>query len=179
MRSATCRSMRAARRLVALFEKYRPTSSSPTTTRVGTTIPITYRPTASRSPPSSRAAFRPSSTSPHFDAAPSRQLRDELAKLGVEFPAPDLDAETLALMDAVERRITTTVDTTAFVEQKRRALAAHASQTRGVVVRPHPELRCSPTRSALEFFIRARDTTGAPVPEDDLLAGIRDAKGRD
>jgi LmbE family N-acetylglucosaminyl deacetylase len=88
-------------------------------------------------------------------------LRDKLAELGVEFPAPELDADTLALMDAVERRITTTVDTAAFAEQKRLALAAHAIPNEVFV-----------DAFGTESFIRVRDTTGASVPEDDLLAGI-------
>ena len=72
----------------------------------------------------------------------------------------------------VEQRITTTVDTTAFVEQKQRALAAHASQVEESWFSRIPS-EVFVDAFGTESFIRVRDTTGASVPEDDLLAGIR------
>ena len=99
-------------------------------------------------------------------------LRAKLLELGIEFPAPELDDDARALMDAVERRITTTVDSSAFVEQKLRALAAHASQMEESWFSriPHEVLA---DIFGVEAFIRAHDRTGAPVPEDDLFAGLR------
>jgi LmbE family N-acetylglucosaminyl deacetylase len=159
-------------RLVALFEKYRPA------------VVITYDDQGGYNHPDhlqahhvTVAAFEQSGIAAKLYLSAFRRrtfekLRDELAKLGVEFPAPELDEETLALMDAVERRITTTVDTTAFVDQKQRALAAHASQLEESWFSRIPS-DVFADAFGTESFIRARDTTGATLPEDDLLAGIR------
>jgi LmbE family N-acetylglucosaminyl deacetylase len=99
------------------------------------------------------------------------RLQTRLAELGIEFDAPELDAETLVLMDAVERRITTTVDTTAFGEQKRLALAAHASQLQESWFSQIPA-EVFVDAFGTESFIRVHDTTGAPVPEHDLFVGL-------
>jgi LmbE family N-acetylglucosaminyl deacetylase len=99
------------------------------------------------------------------------RLRAKLAEQGVEFPAPEIDDERRARMDAVEARITTTVDAKAFVVRKRDALAAHASQIEeSWLSRIPPEVYVEVFGE--ESFIRARDTTDAPLPEDDLFAGI-------
>jgi LmbE family N-acetylglucosaminyl deacetylase len=107
-----------------------------------------------------------------FRRATFEGLRARLAELGIEFDAPELDAETLELMDAVERRITTVVDTTAFAEQKRLALAEHASQLQESWFSQIPA-EVFVGAFGTEHFIRVHDTTGAPVPEDDLFAGLR------
>ena len=56
-----------------------------------------------------------------------RARRGEAIAAGVEFP-PDLDDPDAFTMGVPEERITTTVDVSAFVDRKRDALAAHASQ---------------------------------------------------
>jgi LmbE family N-acetylglucosaminyl deacetylase len=159
-------------RLLTLFEKYRPA------------VVITYDDQGGYNHPDHLQAHRVTVAAVERSDIPAKlylsafrrrtfeKLRDKLAELGVEFPAPELDAETLALMDAVERRITTTVDTAAFVEQKQRALAAHASQVEESWFSRIPS-EVFVDAFGTESFIRVRDTTGAPVPEDDLLAGIR------
>jgi LmbE family N-acetylglucosaminyl deacetylase len=86
-----------------------------------------------------------------------------------EFPQPD--PEQLRMLDAVEARITTSVDVGAFVERKRTALATHASQIDESFWSRVP----SDAFGALfgeESFIRAHDTTDAPLPEADLFAGL-------
>jgi LmbE family N-acetylglucosaminyl deacetylase len=75
-------------------------------------------------------------------------------------------------MDAQEARITTTVDTTEVATRKRAALAAHASQLdQSWWVRFSDEDFAEVFGT--ETFIRAEDRTGAPLPEEDLFAGIR------
>jgi LmbE family N-acetylglucosaminyl deacetylase len=75
-------------------------------------------------------------------------------------------------MEAAEARITTSVDVSAFVDQKRDALATHASQ---IAESWFGKLPADAYRTMFgnETFIRAHDTTGAAVPEVDLFAGIR------
>jgi LmbE family N-acetylglucosaminyl deacetylase len=101
------------------------------------------------------------------------ELWDALRERGVEVPDfRNIDEEMLRQMEETERRISTTVDIRDVLDRKRAALLSHASQIReswfnqippDLAVRVFGE----------ETFIRARDTTGAPVPEDDLFAGIR------
>jgi LmbE family N-acetylglucosaminyl deacetylase len=75
-------------------------------------------------------------------------------------------------MEEAERRITTTVEVTGVIGQKRAALAAHASQiTESWFMRVPAELFLEVFGH--ESFIRAVDATGAPTPEEDLFAGIR------
>lgn len=67
--------------------------------------------------------------------------------------------------------ITTTIDTSSALERKRAALEAHASQLADTVwvkvgAMDFAEL------FAQESFVRARDTSGAPLPETDLFAGL-------
>jgi LmbE family N-acetylglucosaminyl deacetylase len=68
--------------------------------------------------------------------------------------------------------ITTWVDTTAFGGQKFDALAAHESQGENIFF-----LRMGRERftdlMGIETFVRVQDTTNAPVPENDLFAGLR------
>jgi LmbE family N-acetylglucosaminyl deacetylase len=87
-----------------------------------------------------------------------------------QFPQPD--PKQLRMMDAVEARITTTIDVSPFTERKRIALACHASQIEESLWARVPT---DAFRSLFgeEAFIRAHDTTGAPPPEVDLFVGLR------
>ena len=87
-----------------------------------------------------------------------------------EFPQPD--PEQLRMMDAVEARITTSIDIVPFVERKRNALAIHASQIEESLWSRLPT-EAFGTLFGEETFIRAHDTTGAPLPESDLFVGVR------
>ena len=106
------------------------------------------------------------------------KMREALLARGIDIPTPlqNMDDEQRKVweerMAAVEELITTTVDTLPFAEQKRAALAAHASQL------DESWWVKMPTDSfgdvfAEESFIRAFDRTGAPIPETDLFAGLR------
>jgi LmbE family N-acetylglucosaminyl deacetylase len=112
------------------------------------------------------------------------KIRELLAAQGVEWPAPPapatppppvdpkVEAERAAELERREARITTAIDVVEFADRKRAALAAHASQ-----LQESWWLRMPPEAMAIMFgnetFIRAHDTTGAPVPETDLFAGLR------
>jgi N-acetyl-1-D-myo-inositol-2-amino-2-deoxy-alpha-D-glucopyranoside deacetylase len=67
--------------------------------------------------------------------------------------------------------ITTVVDTTAALGRKRAALEAHASQLADTfwVMLSDPDFA---EMFGEELFVRAQDSTGAPVPETDLFAGL-------
>ena len=161
----------SAGRLVALFEKYQPD------------VVITYDDQGGYDHPDHIQAHRITVAAIEQSATPAKlyftawrrgtfeRLRAKLLELGIDFPAPEVDDETIKRMDAVEQRITTTVDIQGFVEAKRRALAAHASQIDESWL-SHIPPEAFVDAFASESFIRARDTTGAPVPEDDLFAGF-------
>src|SRR5205814_1313731 len=74
---------------------------------------------------------------------------------------PQPDPEQLRMLDAVEARITTTIDVGLFVERKRLALATHASQMEESFWARVPA-EVFGTLFGEESFIRAHDTTGAP-----------------
>jgi LmbE family N-acetylglucosaminyl deacetylase len=101
------------------------------------------------------------------------ELWDALRERGVEVPDfRNIDEEMLRQMEETERRITTPVDIRDVLDRKRAALLSHASQIReSWFNKIPPDLAVRVFGE--ETFIRASDTTGAPVPEDDLFAGIR------
>ena len=101
-----------------------------------------------------------------------QKMRERLEALGMEFPVPQISEERLKAMAELEARITTTVDVRPHIDRKRAALAAHASQLDESWWSKIPDDVWSDMFGA-ESFIRARDTTGAEVPEDDLFAGVR------
>jgi LmbE family N-acetylglucosaminyl deacetylase len=71
-----------------------------------------------------------------------------------------------------EARITTTVDIQDVLSLKRDALLAHASQIADSWFSKIPP-DIGEAAFGHENFIRVTDKTGAPVPEDDLFAGVR------
>jgi LmbE family N-acetylglucosaminyl deacetylase len=100
------------------------------------------------------------------------KLREALREAGVEMPDMTLTDEQQAQVAATEAAITTTVDIRPVLSRKRDALMAHASQIQeSWFAKLPPEL--AEEVFGLESFIRTRDTTGAPVPETDLFAGLR------
>jgi LmbE family N-acetylglucosaminyl deacetylase len=102
-----------------------------------------------------------------------RELFDALKESGVEVPdARDFSPEMIQQMEDAERRITTTVDIRPVLARKQAALMAHASQiSESWFSKIPPEI--GERVFGEESFIRAQDSTGAPVPEDDLFAGLR------
>ncbi len=72
----------------------------------------------------------------------------------------------------IDHLITTVIDTSATVARKQRAMHAHVSQLRGSHWLQLDEESLRDLFST-ETYIRARDKTGAPVPENDIFAGLR------
>ncbi len=68
--------------------------------------------------------------------------------------------------------ITTTIDCSSVAARKYASLAAHASQSENIVFLQMGEELFASLMSS-ESFVRVTDSTGAPVPEADLFAGLR------
>jgi LmbE family N-acetylglucosaminyl deacetylase len=68
--------------------------------------------------------------------------------------------------------ITTHIDASRYCVQKRTALAAHASQLEDSFFVRFPD-EAFARAFGVESFIRGHDSTGAPLPEDDLFSGLR------
>jgi len=103
-----------------------------------------------------------------------RKIWEALRELGAEVPDWDEpDPEVMRRGLESEQRITTIVDIRAMLPRKREALFAHGSQIGGEswFSKIPPEI--AEATFGRESFIRASDTTGAPLPEDDLFAGLR------
>ena len=122
----------------------------------------------------------------YFTAVPKSWFADlgkRLTELGIEFPIPEVNPEDAALpaenqasgpeeWGTPDEEVTTVVDVASAVDEKYDSLIAHSSQSDNIFF-----LRMG--REAFgevmtrEAFIRVIDKTSAPVPEDDLLAGLR------
>jgi LmbE family N-acetylglucosaminyl deacetylase len=109
------------------------------------------------------------------------RMRAIAEKHGVEMPAlpqpttaPAADGQPAPPrpFGVDESMITTYIDGSAYAAQKRAALAAHASQLDGSFFLRFPEPAFVEAFGS-ESFIRERDRTEAPLPEDDLFAGLR------
>jgi len=102
-----------------------------------------------------------------------RKIWDALRELGEDVPdMSDISPEMQRQMEEREARITTTIDIQPVLERKRDALLAHSSQISESWFSKIPP-QIAEQAFGRESFIRASDTTGAPVPEDDLFAGLR------
>ncbi|MHB1594229.1 MAG: PIG-L family deacetylase [Streptosporangiaceae bacterium] len=101
-----------------------------------------------------------------------QRIGEALRAAGEEIGDWDLTEEEERQSRASELRITTTVDIGAVLERKRAALLTHGSQiSESWFSKIPPEVAASVF--GVEHFIRARDSTGASVPETDLFAGLR------
>jgi LmbE family N-acetylglucosaminyl deacetylase len=92
-----------------------------------------------------------------------------LAEAGIESP---IDVDANPDFGTPDELITTTVDCSAVAGRKFASLAAHASQSDNIFFLQMGEELFSSVMG-VESFVRAFDTTHAPVPEDDLFAGLR------
>jgi LmbE family N-acetylglucosaminyl deacetylase len=102
-----------------------------------------------------------------------RKVWDALRELGAEVPDFDnMPAEAIQRGLTSEQRITTTVDIRPVLNLKRDALYAHNSQIQDSWFSKLPQEVAEATFGR-EHFIRISDRTGAPLPEDDLFAGLR------
>ena len=103
-----------------------------------------------------------------------QKVFEALREAGEEVPDwnEDRDPEAERMAAESEARITTTVDIRPVLGRKRDALFAHSSQIQDSFFSKLPE-SVAEIAFGQETFIRAEDSTGAPVPEDDLFAGLR------
>jgi LmbE family N-acetylglucosaminyl deacetylase len=102
-----------------------------------------------------------------------RKVWDALREAGEEVPDwEDADPEIVSRGAESEARITSTIDIQQMLTRKRDALFAHSSQIEDSWFSKLPE-DIAAMAFGHESFIRVADTTGAPVPEDDLFAGLR------
>jgi LmbE family N-acetylglucosaminyl deacetylase len=98
-----------------------------------------------------------------------RGFGEMLAEAGVDSP---IDVDANPDFGTPDELITTTVDCSAVVGRKFASLAAHGSQSDNIFFLQMGEDKFSAVMGN-ESFVRALDTTHAPVPEVDLFAGIR------
>jgi LmbE family N-acetylglucosaminyl deacetylase len=105
------------------------------------------------------------------------KIREALREAGVEEPEwREPDPDLMRRSRESEERITTTVDIRPMLKRKNEALFAHGSQvSESWFSKIPPEI--AEMAFGFENFIRASDTTGAPLPEDDLFAGLRPVPG--
>ena len=102
-----------------------------------------------------------------------RKVWEALRELGADVPDQrEFTDEQRMQMEESERRITTTIDIRPVLERKREALFAHASQIQDSWFSKLPP-EIATAAFGRESFIRATDTSGAALPEDDLFAGLR------
>jgi LmbE family N-acetylglucosaminyl deacetylase len=102
-----------------------------------------------------------------------RKIWEALREQGIEMPGDrEITPEMEQKMAEDEARITTSVDIQPVMPRKRDALLAHASQLQDSWLSKIPP-EVAQMAFGREHFIRASDTTGAPLPEDDLFAGLR------
>jgi LmbE family N-acetylglucosaminyl deacetylase len=112
----------------------------------------------------------------YWTTAPTSWMEDLgqiMREFGEEWDEPDPTSDDpTPRIGLPDEEITTWVDSSEFGGQKFDALAAHASQGDSIFF-----LRLGKERFAklmgMETFVRVRDTTGAPLPENDLFAGLR------
>jgi LmbE family N-acetylglucosaminyl deacetylase len=102
-----------------------------------------------------------------------RKVWEALRELGAEVPDErEFTDEQRKQAEESERRITTNVDIHSVLDRKREALFAHASQIQDSWFSKLPP-EIATAAFGQESFVRVTDTTGAPIPEDDLFAGLR------
>lgn len=102
-----------------------------------------------------------------------RKVWEALREQGAEVPDPrEFTPEQLRQAAEEEARITTTIDIRSVLPRKQDALMAHASQIQDSWFSKLPP-EIAESAFGEESFVRVSDTTGAPVPETDLFAGLR------
>jgi LmbE family N-acetylglucosaminyl deacetylase len=162
-----------AARISGLIEKYRPQ------------VLITYddqgpyqHPDHVHASRSAQAAFANSGIPAKLYLSAMRRsdwakIWEALRELGAEVPDfENMDPEARRLAAESEERITTNNDIRPVLSRKREALFAHGSQISESWFSKIPQ-DIGEAVFGRESFIRVKDSTGAPLPEDDLFAGLR------
>jgi LmbE family N-acetylglucosaminyl deacetylase len=172
----------AASRLAAMIERYRPH------------VVVTYNENGFYGHPDHIQAHRITMAAIeqtgipaklYFTAVPKSWFADlgrRLQELGVEFPTVQTaeDAAVPAEEGASgpeewgtpDEEITTVVDVSGAVDKKFDSLIAHASQSDNIFFLQMGREAFGEIMTR-EAFVRVLDRTGAPLPEDDLFAGLR------
>ncbi|MBV8993769.1 MAG: PIG-L family deacetylase [Pseudonocardiales bacterium] len=96
-------------------------------------------------------------------------LNRALADIGMRRPTPS--EERRRALESVDRQITTIINVDHVIDRKRAALHSHASQIDSSLAGKLPAAQFL-SAFGTEAYIRTRDTTGVPTPEDDLFAGL-------
>ena len=99
-----------------------------------------------------------------------RDVAAQMREMGAEWD--DTDAAERPPIGLPDDQITTWIDTNGVSDQKHDALVAHGSQGDGALFLSMGRERFAKIMGT-ESFVRVLDTTGAPIPEDDLFAGLR------
>ncbi|MGN6172434.1 MAG: PIG-L deacetylase family protein [Streptosporangiaceae bacterium] len=160
-------------RIAALIDRYRPQ------------VVITYDPTGPYQHPDHVHAAEAAVSAAAGSRIPAKlyftamrgsdwqKVWQALRDAGLDVPdRPTADPQVRQQMAETERRITTTIDIQPVLARKRDALLAHVSQIQDSWFSKIPQ-DIAEAAFGRESFIRASDSTGAPVPEDDLFAGLR------
>jgi LmbE family N-acetylglucosaminyl deacetylase len=122
----------------------------------------------------------------YFTAVPKSwfaELGKRLTELGIEFPSPEVSAEDAAVPSedqtsgpeewgTPDEEVTTVVDVGSAVDQKYQSLEAHSSQSDNIFFLRMGR-RAFGEVMTREAFVRVMNRTEAPVPEEDLFAGLR------
>ncbi len=98
-----------------------------------------------------------------------RSFGEILSEAGIERPT---EIEEDPKFGTPDELITTIIDVNAVAGKKYASLAAHASQSENIFFLQMGEELFARVMGS-ESFVRAIDHTDAPVPEDDLFAGLR------
>jgi LmbE family N-acetylglucosaminyl deacetylase len=162
-----------AARIGALIERYRPQ------------VVITYDPAGPYQHPDHVHAARAAVSAAAGTGIPAKlyftvirgsdwqKVWQALRDAGIDVPdRRPADPEIMRQMAETEQRITSTVDIQPVLGRKRDALLAHASQIQDSWFSKIPP-DVAEAVFGRESFIRASDSTGSTVPEDDLFAGLR------
>ncbi|MGH2364541.1 MAG: PIG-L family deacetylase [Chloroflexota bacterium] len=99
-----------------------------------------------------------------------QQGREAILAAGLDDPFPGRDPNRFGLPDEA---ITTRIDVSQYLEQKRQALQCHRSQTTGTRWLSAPAAVLLPLLGE-ECFTRVVSAVDTPDREDDLFAGLRD-----
>jgi len=101
-----------------------------------------------------------------------RKIWDALRAAGEDVPQWEEDEDRSRRAIQSEERITTTIDIRSVLDRKREALFAHGSQINDSWFSKIPP-DVAEAAFGYEYFIRVADSTGTPLPEHDLFAGLR------
>jgi LmbE family N-acetylglucosaminyl deacetylase len=164
----------ATDRLAKLFETYRPD------------VVVTYDPESGYNHPDHIQASRVTMAAVERTQIPKKfyftgsrtnrwaRIREMLEKAGVELPPrPEPSPEMIKRMEMLAAKVTTSVDVSEFAQRKLDALRVHVSQVGEMHWSSRLPAEAMAEVWSEEHFVRVHDTTNAPLPEDDLFAGLR------